>query len=87
MALIGGFAAGMAHPVAALMEGKPDDALKYLTLHYTGYDSWTGGLSMGGLQRGLVPLIIGAAVHKFVGGAPLNVNRALGSAGVPFLRI
>jgi len=53
----------------------------------TGFDPGYGNFNAQRMKRGLVPLIIGAIVHKFVGGAPLNVNRALGAARVPFIRI
>lgn len=33
------------------------------------------------------PIIAGMLIHKFVGGAPLNVNRMLANAGVPVIRI
>jgi len=53
----------------------------------TGFDPGYGTFNAQRMKRGLVPLIIGALVHKLVGGAPLNVNRALGAARVPFIRI
>jgi len=33
------------------------------------------------------PLIVGALISKFVGGAPLNINRRLAAAKIPFIRI
>lgn len=39
------------------------------------------------LIENISPIIIGCLVHKFVGGAPLNLNKMLASAGVPFVRI
>jgi len=39
------------------------------------------------LASNVTPLLIGCLVHKFVGGAPLNLNRMLASAGVPIIRI
>lgn len=54
---------------------------------YTGFDPGLGTYHSGWLRRGLYPLILGALIHKFVGGAPLNVNRALGRAKIPFLRL
>lgn len=35
----------------------------------------------------LTPIVAGLLIHKFVGGPPLNFNRMLGRAKVPFLRI
>lgn len=33
------------------------------------------------------PIVAAALIHKFVGGAPLNINRMLAQAGVPIIRI
>jgi len=80
-------------PIAATLtwcyqsHDKWEGRLNLLMASYTGYDpglqKWRPDL----LKRGLGSLIIGALVHKFVGGAPLNVNRMLGAAKVPFIRI
>lgn len=67
----------------ATMEGK----VNLLMSAYTGFDPGYGKFMPERLNNGLVPLLIGALVHKFVGGAPLNVNRALGRLGVPIIRI
>lgn len=39
------------------------------------------------LGSNILPIMIGILVHKFVGGAPLNVNRMLAAANVPIVRI
>ena len=39
------------------------------------------------LGSNVLPIVSGLLIHKFVGGAPLNLNRMLASAGVPFIRI
>jgi len=39
------------------------------------------------LMSNMGPIAAGLLVHKFVGGAPLNMNRVLGRARVPFIRI
>lgn len=33
------------------------------------------------------PIAVGAVVHKYVGGAPLNLNKKLAQAGIPFISI
>ena len=53
---------------------------------YIGIDG-NGQFDVNMLAQGLGPLVIGLLVHKFVGGAPLNANRMLAAAGVPFIRI
>jgi len=70
-----------------LMKGEIEDAGKIALYHYLGVNSYTGGFEIDGLKTGLVPLIMGALVHKFVGGSPLNVNRMLAAANVPLLRV
>ena len=88
LALVAGAAAGAVEPVMKLLEGAPPtEVASWIVAHYTGYESWSGQFNLEQLKHGLLPLIAGAAIHKFVGGAPLNVNRMLGAAGVPLFRI
>lgn len=61
--------------------------LNLLCASYTGYDPGLQKFRPGLLKQGLGSLIIGAIIHKFVGGSPLNVNRMLARAKVPFIRI
>ena len=87
LAPIAGLAAGLWGPAEAVMKGDLDTAVHHLLLTYTGYDNKASVWRPEHLQRGLTPLIIGCLVHKFVGGSPLNLNRTLAAAGVPFIRI
>lgn len=61
--------------------------LNLVSALYTGWDPGLRKFRPGLLKQGLGSLIIGALIHKFVGGAPLNVNRMLARAKVPFIRI
>lgn len=56
-----------------------------LTRGLTGYNWQAGRWEWQAMFRGLAPIVAGIAVHKIAG--KLGVNRALGRAGVPFLRI
>ncbi len=87
IAPIAGLAAGMAEPIGKALGGDLEGAIAGLTFNYTGYNVDDGTWDPMRLTRGMVPLIVGALVHKFVGGPPLNINRMLGKAKVPFLRI
>jgi len=78
---------GGASVISRLMEGNIADAAKIACYHYTGVDPYTGQFSIDGLKTGVLPLVAGALVHKFVGGSPLNINRMLAAARVPFVRI
>jgi len=81
-----GLAAGIAPAIGPLTRGQVDEAVKTLRWNYLGI-AWDGAFAARGMMNGLFPLILGVLVHKFVGGAPLNVNRMLASAGVPIIRI
>ena len=88
LALVAGAAAGAVEPLVKLAQGAPPtDVASWIIAHYTGYKTWDNSWSLDELKIGIVPLLVGAAVHKFIGGAPLNVNRMLGAAGVPLFRI
>jgi len=92
IAPIVGLAAGFVGPVGDspyeyLMKSDYHSALVRLAKNYTGYDANTGKWEPYLMMSGLVPLVIGCIIHKFVGGAPLNVNRMLAAANVPVIRI
>ena len=72
-------------PVAMIMKGNFEDAFWQLTKNYTGLDYKTGNWDLENLKRGLLPLIIGIATHKVA--SYLGINRALGRARVPLIRI
>lgn len=69
------------------MEGDIESALKTVVNNYTGYRIDLGQWKPEGLAHGVAPIVAGLLVHKFVGGAPLNLNRLLGRAKVPFIRM
>lgn len=87
LAVVGGLAAGMYEPAQKLIEGDYGYALALLSRNYTGFRPGTGTWEPGYLKNGLLPLVAGLMVHKFVGGSPLNLNRALAASGIPFIRI
>ena len=82
-----GLAAGMAAPIGKLVNGEVQAAIEIATENYTGYNIPSQTWIPTSLARGLLPLAIGLLVHKFVGGPPLNANRMLARAKVPFIRI
>lgn len=92
IAPIVGLLAGLAgpqgdSPIQYALDGDYESAIARLSKSYTGYDPNTGKWEPHLMTAGLVPLLIGGLVHKFVGGAPLNMNRMLASANVPVIRI
>ena len=86
IAPIVGLAAGLAGPIKDLMDGEVEFAVNKLKYSYLGLDE-TNKFKPDALMSGLVPLIVGGLVHKFVGGSPLNLNRMLAQANVPIIRI
>jgi len=77
----------MSVPIQRAIEGDFELALKDIARRYTGYDPDTGLWSIEHLKYGILPLAAGLLVHKFVGGWPLNANKMLAAAGVPYIRI
>lgn len=56
-----------------------------LTAELTGYEVNSGQFRWDMAKKGAVPILLGAMVHKVAGRT--GVNRALASAGVPWIRI
>lgn len=86
MAVIGGLVPAGADILSAWKVGGAEAALGHVSLVSTGYDpadgQWKPSFAM---QKLYGPLFIGFMVHKIAG--RLGINRALGKAGVPFVRI
>ena len=87
LAPIIGLAAGMAKPAQKLMAGDIEGAIEELSWNYLGYSPARKQFDITALVNGTLPLVVGLLVHKFVGGAPLNFNKILAAAKVPFIRI
>lgn len=86
IAVIAPLAYSMATPAQRLMAGDINGAMDALRWSFTGINQ-AGQFDFNGLKSGLLPVVGGLLIHKFVGGAPLNLNRSLSSAGVPLVRI
>jgi len=56
-----------------------------LSIATTGYNPETGRWGMGYLVKFMGPVLLGAGIHKVAG--KLGINRALGRAGLPWIRI
>jgi len=52
----------------------------------TGYNYETHSWNFLDMRYGLFPILMGMGVHKFIGGK-LGINRALGRAKIPFIRL
>lgn len=53
---------------------------------YLGLDTRTGQFNMAWMSLGTGPVLLGAIVHKFIGGT-LGVNRMLARTKIPLLRL
>lgn len=63
----------------------PQVALEKTTKWFTGYSLETGRWSFDNLKFGLFPILGGLLAHKIA--SKLGVNKAMASAGVPWIRI
>ena len=88
LAPIAGLAAGMSTAIVdGAMKGNWELFFNELCRNYTGYNPYDQTWNVFSLKKGLLPLVIGLLVHKFVGGSPLNLNRTLARHKIPFIRI
>lgn len=94
LGLVGGLGGALAVPAAtgaggnsiiqAVMIGDPQWVLEAVAENFTGFNVYTGQWNLLN-ARGLWVALAGLAAHKIAG--YLGVNRALGRAGIPFIRI
>jgi len=90
IAPVAGLVAGLAAPpevsfIDHLQKGEIRPALGRLTANYTGYNIDTGTWDYNELKNGLLPLFVGMIVH--MAASRLGVNRMLGRARVPLIRV
>ena len=84
LAVVAGFAIPVSHAVTA--QHSWDSRIKQFTMDMTGYNAWAGKWSIANMKAGMLPVVLGFLVHKFVGGS-LGINRMLAQARVPFIRL
>lgn len=90
IAPLAGLAVGMVPAVDVFIKSGGKDLISpidHLSSVYTGYGIFSKDWRLDRLAQGLMPLVGGLLIHKFVGGAPLNLNKSLAQAGVPIIRI
>lgn len=80
-----GHKSGWNSVLSAVQQGQIRDAGKVALAYYTGYDCDRNTFDWSCMQVGLMPLLGGMLLH--FAASKLGVNRALGRAKVPFLRI
>jgi len=78
----------IAKPAQLAMDGDYEGAAAELGARVVGHNFQSGETDLlYAAKTCWIPLVIGSAVHKFVGGPPLNLNRMLAQANVPIIRI
>lgn len=87
IAPLAGLAIGVAPSIQSLINGDVVGAVDGLAWKYCGWNTTEQRFDPVGLQYGLVPLVLGGLIHKFVGGKPIGINAMLARAGVPFIRL
>ncbi len=86
LAIVAGFAPLGIHVVEGFQVGGPVMGLKYATADLTGYNPVSGEWEWGYMKKyGWGPIFAGLIAHKVA--SWLGVNRALGRARVPWLRV
>lgn len=81
-----GLGVGMMPAIDHLLKGDITNFFHRLSENYVGWNPGNNRFEIEGLKRGILPLVVGLLVHKFVGGS-LGLNRMLGRAKVPLLRL
>ena len=86
LAPVAGLAYALGEPVRLALNGEWDNCFRALRWRFTGIGD-DGKFHIEGIKDGLLPVIAGLLVHKFVGGSPLNLNRMLARNKIPLIRI
>ena len=68
-----------------LINNGPGGMAREVSRIYTGYDLDTGRWDMGFLKYGTFPILIGAFIHALA--QRFGINKAIGRAGIPWIRI
>jgi hypothetical protein len=85
LAVVAGFVPLAVDVVKAFQSDGIDGAGRKLCSQTTGYDPADHQWRFEGMMQGLGPIILGFGVHKLA--SMLGINRALGRAKIPLLRI
>jgi hypothetical protein len=85
LAVIAGFAPLATNGLRDYSQGGLELLGTGLTWRLTGYNMLSKKFDASGFATGLGPILLGLLVHKLAG--KVGINRALSSAGVPFLRV
>lgn len=85
IAVVAGFIPGVARTLTSFQTGGWQGATQTMGQVYLGYDWLLGKWNPSTMWYGTAPLVLGLIVHKMA--SMLGINRALGQARIPFIRI
>lgn len=85
VAVMAGLAVGLSNPVKTALTGDLNLAAAQLSTGFTGYDPQTNTWKLNRMKKGILPVMVGAGVHKVAG--KLGINRIIASTGIPWVRI
>lgn len=85
LAVLAGFAPLGVSTIEGFKQNGAEGAMHYAVAGLTGWDTRTNKWELAYMTRGTIPIVLGFLVHYAA--SRLGVNRALGRARVPFLRI
>jgi len=83
IAIVGGFVPPLVGVWAR--RNSPEEIGNYLQRSFTGIEPTTGRFNFANLRGGIIPIAAGFIVHVLA--SKIGINRALGSARMPLLRI
>lgn len=87
LAVVAGMAPGVMSVASRLSWSNPGQEMaREASRIYLGFDNSSGQFNFQWMKYGLLPAILGVAVHKFVGGT-FGINRALGRMNIPLIRL
>lgn len=86
LAVLAGFLPMASDAWSGFLTGGPQGFSNSLVAKTTGYDISNGEFRWEHVRTGIFPIVMGILVHKLVGNR-LGINRALGSARIPLLRL
>jgi len=86
LAVVAGVAPGVIGPIQHAMWHGPMGGVKELGRIWTGYDFTDGTFDIWRLKYGLLPAVMGGLAHWLIG-SKLGINRMLGRARIPVIRI
>lgn len=85
LAIVAGLTPYVWHEYDLYKSGGLGEALKYASKPFVPIDPFSGKFDTCDLKWGLIPMGVGIGVHMIAN--KLGLNRMLGRAGIPFIRI